>query len=205
MSWLTSHLETFVKPDLGYIPQKGNYTFLTEDEMRRVKSIWKSVKIEARGRTILLPGRDVWIFEVLARREGYPTWFIPQCSRMALPGIEIPDIDKYFLMDTGFMGSIPAGLGTTDFKLISFTTKQSLVQVFPSMKGSRSLALKIESLPKYWKSGFLREGFVGQELSSFEDFGKAAILTQEIYCDSTRTRIESASASETFHERSTYA
>lgn len=181
-SWLTEHLENFVKPVLGYVPPKASQpAFLSPVQMTRIKNTWRALKRQADGRTILLPGRDVWIFEVLARREGYPTKFIPQCSRLAVHNIVIDE--QYLILDTGFMGSIPRALNQHEFFMISSHLKEH--QNFPSMAGSRSLALQIEYLPKYWKTGYAREGLVGQELSDPPEFMKAAVLTQQVYTDSS--------------------
>lgn len=187
MGWLQEHLEQFVKPVLGYIPSDKDYpAHFDAGDLTRIKNAWRSVKTRAGDKKIILPGRDVWIFEVLARRDGTPTWFIPQCSRMAVSQIEIDDIDKYYIVDTGFMGSIPKALKAEDFALLSYhrnkTDKE--VQVFPTMGGSRGLALKVEKTPKYWKTGFIRDGLVGQELSEPEEFAKAAALTQQVYKNS---------------------
>lgn len=196
MSWLAQHLNEFVNPILGYIPHRNRIfvssyfpKYFTPEEMTRIKNAWKSVKRNAvaQDKTLLLLGRDVWVFEVLARRENFPTRFIPQCSRLAVSQIYIDEIDKYLILDTGFMGSIPQTLGSSNFSLLSHNGRTN--QIFPNMKGSRSLALKIESAPKYWKTGFIREGFVGQDLSDLATFHKAAVFTQEIYTDSSPKEI----------------
>lgn len=183
MSWFNEHLENFVKPVLGFIPKREPSSNFTTLDMSIIKNAWRSVKSEKKP--ILLLGRDVWIFEVLARRENYPTKFIPQCSRLAINYIEIPNVQEYFILDTGFMGSIPAALKTENFKLLSYGIRNSLKQIFPNMGGSRSLALKIEKTPKYWKSGYCRDGFVGQEFSPREEFISAVQLTYEIYTNSS--------------------
>lgn len=188
MSWLQSHLESFVQPYLGFIPGKESEPhFLEPSEMSVVKNAWRSAKAQAKGKVILLPGRDVWIFEVLARRENYPTKFIPQCSRLALEYIKIDNAEDYFLLDTGFAGSIPKGLGIVENILLSSNMKNPTTQVFPKRTGARHLALRIEGLPKYWKSGIklVETPCVKQELADLDQFRKAAILTQQVYCDSS--------------------
>lgn len=190
--WLKQHLENFVQPVIGTIPSSlEEPRYLSIDDMAVIKNAWRSMKRTAKGKTILLPGRDVWVFEVLARRENYPTLFIPQCSRLALDGVEILRADDYALLDTGFAGSIPKGLRIDDYLLLSCCDASK--QIFPCRTRSRTLALKIESLPKYWRSGrYNRESnVIEQQLSDSEDFKKAAILTQQVYTDSSPKFVES--------------
>ena len=184
MGWLQRHLEFFVKPYLGVVPSIGVSEFSSED-MTLIKNAWRSVKSQASGRPILLAGRDVFIFEVLARREGYPTLFLPQCSRVTARVVKIPNKKQYLLFDTGFMGSIPRALEISSYKMISSALNQEATQVFPKRKGSRNLALRIEKTPKYWKTGRLENGQIVQELSSKDEFRQAAELTIAVYKDSS--------------------
>lgn len=192
MGWLNEHLEQFVKPVLGYVPvtTTTRNRYLSSQEMARVKNIWRSVKSSAAGKPILLAGRDVFIFEILARRENFPTIFRPDISRLTCQHVT-EDYSDCFLFDTGFAGSIPLGLRVKEFILASSLSNRLSVldkkqtQVFPKMGGSRSLALKIESLPKYWKRAFFSEGGIKQELSDLMQFTHAAYLTIEIYRDSS--------------------
>lgn len=206
-NWLHKHLEEFVKPVLGEVPRltKHDKHFFTPHEMSVVKNTWRSVKRQAQGRPILLPGRDVFIFEILARREGYPTTFRPDISRITVDHIK-EDYSNQFLLDTGFMGSIPNRLRSKRYTMVSANrTHQTIYthapineethQVFPRMTGSRSLALKIEYTPKYWKRAFVhglmdeertpRGHEIRQELSDRDEFRRAALLTIEIYTDSS--------------------
>jgi len=70
MSWLEEHLETFVRPYIKHIPNLDT-KFFSEDDMRRIKNIWRGVKQRAKGKKLLLTGRDIFVFEILARRENY--------------------------------------------------------------------------------------------------------------------------------------
>lgn len=200
MSWLRDHLENFVKPVLGYIPEPQTHSagsrFFSPQEMAVIKNMWRSVKRQAAGRPILLAGRDVWIFNILARRERFPVIFRPDISRLSVESVK-EDYREHFLFDTGFAGSIPTLLHCDSYAMASdarnmmFTSKgrvfgrDTTSQVFPTHKGSRSLALKIEQTPKYWKRAFVRNGEIGQELSSPVEFDNAARLTIDIYKDSS--------------------
>lgn len=176
MGWLQKHLETFVQPVLGFIPtlSKDEKPFFSPQEMAIIKGMWRSVKTEAKRlrKPILLAGRDVFVFEILARREGTATVFRPDISRLTAQHIT-EDYSQHFLFDTGFMGSIPRMLKCSAFTMgsSSYTSggafdyrhksKHAMLrtdpkQVFPRMKGARSLILKIEGTPKYWRRGFHR-------------------------------------------------
>lgn len=214
-SWLATHFRDFVSVGLGrYVAPKlpkGYHHFFSPLEMTIIKNMWRATKnaAELTGKPLLLAGRDVWVWEVLARREGYPTTFRPDISRLTVNHVK-EDYSGHFIFDTGFIGSIPKGLKSESFILASWyetemrtgrhpITTPNHRQVFPRMTGSRSLALKIESTPKYWKSGFYREDKgIGQELSDTHDLGslytsstmlseflRAAYLTIEIYTDSS--------------------
>lgn len=186
MNWLQEHMEGFVKPRLGYIPSEP-LKFFTPSDMAAIKNVWRSVKREARGRTILLPGRDVFVFEILARREDYPTLFRPDCSRQTVSYMTI-DTKNMFLLDTGFAGTIPVKLNARKFKLISYCEPNSIqCQVFPNLGWARALALRIEETPKYWESARMDWWWSHtlQPPSSFREFERAARLTLAVYKDST--------------------
>lgn len=198
MGWLDEHLENFVAPELDYVPTKP-LDYFRPEELTVIKNSWRSVKKAARGRPILLPGRDVFIWEILAQREKYPTLFMPEVSRLTVKHIEIPNLNDYFLFDTGFAGSIPRGLGMNKeaFKLLSFTNNgggmwaslygkdDTRTQVFPRLSFSRGLALKIELTPKYWNTGRMRE-----KTTHTGDWGTTSILPQnnmEVWQDKSPT------------------
>ena len=209
--WLKQHLEEFVEPRLAkfkeeYDKELIDYAFkstskpyFTSEEMTLIKNAWRSVKRQAQGRTILLAGRDVFVFEVLARREGIPTRFMPECSRASVRSIKLSEEEKetFHLFDTGFMGSIPKALEIGHFSLLSFhennyltkfNPRESLtnaIQVFPRLSGSRGLALKIERTPKYWRTAHVVDGQIVQEYSEWAEFIRAAQLTMEVYKDSS--------------------
>lgn len=189
-SWLHEHLETFVVPRLGRVPKESSYPYFQKDEMSVIKNAWRSIKDSYKKsgcEVLVLPGRDVYIFEILARRENTPTLFIPECSRMTVQYIKVPK--NSFVVDTGFIGTIPRTLKVQDFKLLSYRDNigevDKTTQIFPYMSGSRHLALKIETTPKYWKSGRILDGKVYQGLSDYDEFEKAAALTISIYKDSS--------------------
>jgi hypothetical protein len=229
MSWLETHIEEFVLPQLKKMDEdfitsvaeakciprdevdpllhkfsgkfnRAPLNYFSSEEKSVIKNAWRSVKKSAGDKPILLAGRDVFIFEILARRENYPTTFIPECSRLTVRALKnkIPNVKNYFLFDTGFVGSIPNNLGIKNFNLLSYSSlgdiKQGVgTQTFPRMTWSRGLALKIENTPKYWETGrllfkdgnALNEEVISQPFSHRGEFEKAARLTIEIYTDSS--------------------
>lgn len=244
MTWLKEHFQQFVLPGLSGFSSFTSYTdestvhqfrrgelklplsytpFFTPQELSVIKNQWRSVKKAAAGRPILLAGRDVFIYEILARREGFPTVFRPDISRNTMHHV-VEDYREHFLVDTGFAGHIPKALSIKNYMMASSDevktqgasygtyyctcrmcrrsklrgitplTKETY-QIFPRMKGSRSLALKIERTPKYWKRSYYRDGRshgghpsypqgptgIFQELSPTSEFIAAARLTIEVY------------------------
>lgn len=221
-TWLQEHLENFVKPVLGEIPKihgKGYTRFFAPQEMSVIKNMWRSIKSAAEGRPILLAGRDVMVFYILAKRENLSdskVVFRPDISRLTVSEVK-EDYSKHFHFDTGFMGSIPKTLRAQNYTMASsnsmdhlsfrnrFLIKTEKHQIFPRMTGSRALALKIERTPKYWKRGYLhherlvpelpsivggRTTGIRQELSSKAEFYAAALLTQEIWTDNSPRFVE---------------
>lgn len=188
MSWLEKHLEEFVRPVTGDFDETPLGYFRPE-EITIIKNAWRAVKRNAKGKKIFLPGRDVWVFEVLARREDYPTLFMPECSRQTVHQILKNNglFHNIFLFDTGFIGSIPKGLKIKKFGLMSYENRENVgVQVFPKLTMSRSLSLYIEKTPKYWESGRLGENNeIIQPQADLYEFMRAARVTIEIYKSSS--------------------
>ena len=192
-SWLHSHLETFIKPVLGVIPEDNGEKVFAPNEMAVIKNVWRSVKKSCGKKILVLPGRDVFIFEILARREGFKTIFLPGCSRQSVEYFKGRIPRGSYIFDTGFAGSIPRGLGLgdDDYKMVSSANRYNNTQVFKNLAGSRSIALKIEKTPKYWQSGRVVEGKLVQDLNHWDEFKQAAILTIQVYKDSSPTFIDS--------------
>lgn len=189
MSWLDTHVEEFIKPVLGEDFNRDPLPYFQPEEMTVIKNAWRSMKKKANHKQIFLPGRDVFIFEILARREGYPTVFMPECSRQTVGALAKQldlSIRDCYLFDTGFFGSIPKALRSKKFSMVSYNRRGSDIQVFPRLSYSRGLALKIEKTPKYWTSGRIdAEGGVVQDQSDLFEFERAARLTIAVYTDSS--------------------
>lgn len=127
-SWLEEHLETFVRPHLKFIPKietdpKRDYHIRrwSPVTLKALKAVWEEAKRRSQGRQILLAGRDVWQFEVLARIEDTPTIFRPDISGTVArwsPRVVKEDYSECYLLDTGYKGSVPLALGIPNFDLI---------------------------------------------------------------------------------------
>lgn len=125
-----------------------------------------------RGKEVLfLPGRDVWVWAVMAAQRGIPFVYDSTISRMAIKDPAFPQYfaeqhkatNSYFMFDTGFAGTIPRGISAKcgvdlDYRLLSHSMGSADgIQLF-SMKKARHTALHIEYYPKYMRtcSGYER-------------------------------------------------
>ena len=155
--WLDMHLETFVRPQLGFVPNmkqprkvKADPSLWTPRHCKAIWGVWVEAKRRAKlcNKPILLAGRDVWFLEVMARIDDYPTVFRPEISssvatyygEMRLKKTcpeKFRQFEEFYLIDTGFQGSVPKNLGIKDFHLIRWNsirqTPKDLVahQLFP--------------------------------------------------------------------------
>lgn len=154
-TWLEEHLETFVRPYLGHIPKVDpkdwNIQNWTPLRIRALRAIWNQAKVRSGGRPIILAGRDVFLIEVLARLENYPTTFRSDISSPTV-GLVKEDYSKYYCLDTGFRGSIPKALKCEAWDLISCYSEKTH-QVFPRAKvygHTTNVAGALETVSKYW-------------------------------------------------------
>ncbi len=158
--WLDMHLETFVRPQLGFVPNmkqpgkvKADPSLWTPRHCKAIWGVWVEAKKRAKlvKKPILLAGRDVWFLEVMARIDDYPTVFRPEISSSVATyygemrkkkdcPAKFKQFEKFYLIDTGFQGSVPRNLGIDDYHLIRWNhvnlTPNSLKfhQLFPYAK-----------------------------------------------------------------------
>jgi hypothetical protein len=186
MSWLQDHLENFVKPLLGEIPILSNGDrYFTNEELVIIKAIWRAVRNESKrlGIPILFPGRDTWVWEVLARRENYPTVFRPDISATTCAHVK-DDYSNYLVLDTGYSGSVPKALKCKYYLLGSSNSVPHAISHSPNEKSARErfmgsliagkvdtshmvfprmsyrgICSKIEISPKYWsRASYVKPG-----------------------------------------------
>jgi hypothetical protein len=198
-TWLEEHLETFVRKELGHVPNinPGHYNLFhfTQNNVNNLKLLWEQAKKAAGDMPMLLAGRDVYLFEILARCEGYPTTYRQDISRSTVKHIaDRNDYSQYFLIDTGYRGTIPNALSMNHWKLISYnvscttgkttTTEEKLKHqlAYPRTEYVY-LAGTMECAPKYYKQAFLSsdpngQQFVTQEREQEEMFTAASWVTR---------------------------
>lgn len=212
--WLDEHLETFVRPYLGNIPDVSQNSYwvgkITPQVIRALKALWEVGKRKSDGRPILLAGRDVWLFEVLAQLEGFPhTTFRPDISSYSRvhPSLKGKYCDHY-LIDSGNKGTIPYHLGIDNYGLVyasgagpspaasanwnveAIKANRQKHQLFPhQLAGGISFGLynTLEGVSKYWTQA--KVTFVGtsntpdkieQHLSNETEFREAAMVTRHL-------------------------
>lgn len=208
-AWLERHLEEFVKPVLGSVPDYKPCTPTSLDDyynwapknISTLLECWEEIKRIREGRTLLFAGRDVWEFEILARLENLDSVFRPDISSLTrdyIPervGSNDPKAGMYaehFLVDSGVSGSIPRALGVKNFVLILSHVKTR--NIFPNIIKTTELPDNerhrfdflyslLECSPKYWKRATwnhtVPKGIV-QPFSGDDQFRTAAMNTMHI-------------------------
>lgn len=173
--WLTHHIETFIKPNNGgKVPDlaekfyQANITGPNGDlylsYLRQVPILdaflahWAEAKKRAKGRVILLPGRDTWMFEVLARLEGVKTIFLPECSGDTKNWVakEHPKKGEFpgcYAVDSGCAGSVPRALGCMDYGMVATTYTDHKLIPHDNVGPIYLVYEVLECLPKYWTRG----------------------------------------------------
>lgn len=203
-SWLQSHVEGFIVPYLGTMPNRTRPTTFGTDgftvypkrtdkvQVAALARAWEGVKQLAKDRTILLPGRDTWEFEILARLEDHPTIFRPDISNYTKEHVS-EDYSECFVVDSGLRGSVPKALKIKNFALCCVSTTFTKGEL-----KSHDLALAVdptrntlygqvsglynflEGNYKYWTHARWENGSIVQKLSRTVDFEQAACMTLEI-------------------------
>lgn len=159
--WLDYHLETFVRPVLGLIPdinpKQSDVMTFNPTKLGYLLELWRAAQLKAKDRMILLPGRDVWLFEVIARLEGFSTIFKPELSSSVSQWYK-GDLKECFCVDTGYSGSVPRKLKIPNFALVSYSpyprSPENVLahQLLPDGHKAvvSSLSGYLEGCSKYW-------------------------------------------------------
>lgn len=202
-AWYDDHMENFVKPQLGHIPTKAeieaesnvnkcNYIFqLTQpDILKSICEMWEEVKKRANGRLILLPGRDVYIFEILARLEGTKTLSRVDLSSHSSHWAAAHDPQKElfkecYCVDSGAAGSVPKRLQVAEWGLVVWggapvagQTKltHQLWDAKDPLAGPKYNCYGIlECTPKYWQ-----RAYTGDATKSATEFTPTSKIVQTI-------------------------
>ena len=169
------------------------------NSMRRLKR-----QMRRKG-SLLLPGRDVWCWEVMAQKLTVQSTFDPRVSRSVagnpraiktcIETWQIKDWSDVLFFDTGFSGTIPRAIarseGLDEINMLLLSSHDSSKQIFRTHTGSRKKALAFEYLAKYFLSGTHRDGNPYQELSTLDEFIKSALLTIWLWHHVSPTRLPS--------------
>jgi hypothetical protein len=169
------------------------------NSMRRLKR-----KMDHKGQ-LLLPGRDVWCWEVMARKLTVDSTYDPRVSRAVAydkPAMKtcidewkIQNWQNVLFFDTGFSGSIPRAIadmiGLDEINMLLLSSGDPKHQIFRTHTGSRKKALAFEYLAKYFHSGAARGGKPYQQLADLDEFIKAAMLTIWLWYHVSPTRLPS--------------
>lgn len=215
-TWLEHHLETFVKPYLGHVPNPyesvdpvagepaakvaqrkvaaAYIKYFNDQHIICLVDLWSAAKDKAGERPILLPGRDAWLFEVVARLEGFPTTFDPRLSSSVCHFL--PDADKaqwanHYAVDTCCSGSVPKALKVAGFGLVACgcpnpgDRERLLLIPKPTMMVNgnpvqSNVSSYMEGCHKYWVRGNVTmdtHQIIPQALSPKGEFTGAAKLT----------------------------
>jgi hypothetical protein len=140
---------------------------------------------------VIYPGRDVWAFEVMSKRNSVRSVYDSRVSREidrheeAFKGVvgswDVPDWSKVLAFDSGYAGTVPRAIGRVagqdKINIIMMSAREAEFQLFSGHTGSRAKALALEYLAKYRKRCLVRDGEPYQPLADLEEFIKAALLT----------------------------
>lgn len=170
--WLNAHLNTFVKPVLGSVPAP-NLSVFTGESLKILVKCWKAAKKNAKNKTILLAGRDVWEFAILAGLDGTTIEFRPDISMLTLGHVK-ENYEDYYLIDSGYSGSVPRGLKVKSWNLVSGANQLILGS------GCANTAGDLEGAPKYWRRANMYRGEIRQLRARVATFRRAAANTQAI-------------------------
>jgi len=155
--------------------------------------------------TAIYPGRDVWCWEVMSKRQGMPSHYDSKVSRSiatnpkamakVIQPWQIPDWEKTVLFDTGHAGTVPRAIGKAagleKMNVIMLSAKNNAEQLFRTHAKSRKKALACEYLAKYRRRATVRDDTPYQEIADLEEFIKAALLTIWLWYHVSPSRLPS--------------
>lgn len=154
-----------------------------------LKTCVKTIRNRLKGtdRQVILLGRDVWLVSVLCQKLGVSHVYDPRVSRGVATSVQMLDLlpcyalrEGDLLFDTGFAGSIHRAV--TDhsgihLENLMMSANDKGKQLFPNSGIARNYALFFEYLPKYFKTGTVKDGKVVQYYAEMDEFLNAAVQT----------------------------
>jgi len=204
-TWFDEHCELFVRPTFGKIPSYSALTKAEQDYLKPYKETWHKARIlhlyacwqlakrKSEGLPILLAGRDPWAFQILAGMEGVPTTFRPEISTFVSQHLkkkeQTAEFANYYMVDTGYKGTVAINLGVKKWNLVKCRTDASKELIAdlkikdPNVKVEiHTLASSMECLPKYWYAGDVSpNGKIIQALAESWSFNVAFFMTKHLH------------------------
>lgn len=199
-TWLDKHLKEFVKPVVDEIkaPTNGELNNVSSGYdvspivLQHLVDTWNEVKKYANGRRILLPGRDCYLFEILAQMEGNgKVDFRPDLNSTTSDYFSQKLKEKYkdhFVIDSGLAGSIPTKLGHKDFRLVLYNGNKGKKnhQIFPDMVNMDQssphykLYCLLEGSIKYWDHASAPNGVADKFSQNLISYKPSFILAAQL-------------------------
>lgn len=181
--WLKRHLAVFVAPKLKGVKiqplSSGDTAYFAIHSPAIVQGLiqcWFRAKELAKGGPILLPGRDSWSFQILAKMEGYPTVFRPKLNSGTVKASKEKGILHLFGADCGYNGTVFQNLKLKRFAVTTWKSTTGVNDEHSLNPGKwmdpyvHGLMCQMEC---YWQHG---EVVNGKIVGDFFDPAKIAII-----------------------------
>lgn len=180
--WLDQHISNFIKPTFGgkvvlnkkrSIKSRGDsmvYNHISESNLIELVCAWMLVKERVpASRTLLFAGRDSWLYNILCEIDGERKHIFRPDISTSVSYIVAEDYTKTVLVDTGYKGTCPINMRIPDFLLTAYNPVYSgacdtleyakilYKHLISPQHNSSGLAGHMESSPKYWDAGQIKE------------------------------------------------
>lgn len=184
LQWLEQHYEEVVrpllkkeptqnplaanfKPEQSYWLDGGSSKLLVGDRLKGFYFIWAIAREKARRikKPIFLPGRDAYLFNILAQIDGTSVIARPDISTLTSLFVG-EDYSHTVMLDSGYNGTCAVNMQIPTFLLVSCRHEfRQVCRQNPLQFGGDSpanYAPMMEGIPKYWNRGEIA-GFDYQE------------------------------------------
>lgn len=189
-AWLKWHLDTFVTPRLkgtpvGSLPKGSSIkTYLTggnNSQLQGVIQCYFRAKKLAKGKPLLLPGRDSWLLRVLAGMDGHPVAFRPKLNTTTAPKLKGKIILNRFGADCGYHGSAFQTIGLRQFAVTTWNSITGTPSPHSLNPGPKAWAdpygMMCAMGAFYWERAEIVSGEITQKRSSLTEFRLTAQRT----------------------------